>query len=302
MTLESGGRPGRLSRRADLHVHTSASDGELSPEAVVDVAAAIGLGAVAITDHDTVSGVEPAMARSRERGDGAPLVVPGIEINTDYGQKEIHVLGYFVRWDDPVFAATLQRLREGRVERVRAMLAKLAGLGVRLEAGRVMALAKDGSVKDGSAKDGSVGRPHVARAMVEAGIVKTVREAFERYLSRGRPAYVERMRFTPAEAVVAIRKAGGVAVLAHPGEDAAPSLIDDLVAAGLGGIEVFHPEHDRRHEEIYRALAEEKGLVATGGSDSHGVGRTYGADIGEYTVGLEVVAKLREEAVRRSAI
>lgn len=275
--------------QADLHVHTTASDGLYSPVEAVDVAAARGLAAIGIADHDSASGLAAALARSAERGPGAPEVVPGIEINTDYGKGEIHVLGYFVVWDDPDLALTLARLRAGRLDRVEKMLAKLGGLGIHVGLDRVISLCEEGSL----------GRPHVARALVEAGHVNSVKAAFESYLARGKPAYVERMRFTPVEAVQTVMRAGGVAVLAHPGSEAPPELIRELVAAGLEGLEVFHPEHDLRQVHLYAALARELKLVATGGSDSHGPG-AYGADIGAYTVGYEVVEELRRRSERRT--
>jgi len=272
--------------RADLHVHTTASDGALSPAEVVDVAAARRLAAVGIADHDSVSGVPEALSRAAELGPGAPEVVPALEINTDYGPREIHVLGYYVIWDDPGLGRTLARLREGRLVRVGKMLAKLDALGMHLSLDRVVSLREEGSV----------GRPHVARALVEAEYVHSTREAFEAYLSRGRPAYVERMRFAPTEAVRAVRAAGGVPVLAHPAGEATPELIRELVAAGLEGLEVFHPDHDLRLEQLYLATAKEMGLVATGGSDSHGPGLRHGAEIGAKVVDSGVVEELRRRS------
>ncbi len=272
--------------RADLHVHTTASDGVMSPAQVVDVAAARRLAAVGIADHDSVSGIPEARDRAAELGPDAPEVVPALEINTDYGSKEIHVLGYYVIWSDPALGRTLARLREGRLARVGRMLAKLDALGIHLSLDRVISLREEGSV----------GRPHVARALVEAGHVRTAKEAFEAFLSRGRPAYVERMRFTPREAVRAVRAAGGVPVLAHPAGEASPELIRELVAVGLEGLEVFHPDHDFRLEQLYLATAKEMGLVATGGSDDHGPGRRPGVNIGAKTVDSGVVEELRRRS------
>jgi len=270
------------SARADLHVHTTASDGTLTPEEVVDLAGSLGLAAVALADHDTVAGIEPAVRRSHERG-GRPEVVPALEVNTEWRGRDIHILGYFVEWEDERLARALARLRAARLARVERMLDKLTALGIRIPLDRVVSLCEEGSI----------GRPHVARAMVEGGWVGSLREAFERYLGRGRPAFVERYRFSPVEAVRVVRAAGGVAVLAHPGHGATPSLIRELVAAGLEGVEVRHPEHDDRLECMYLAMARELGLVATGGSDCHGPGSAYGAALGSYTVGAEVVGELR---------
>lgn len=273
--------------RADLHVHTTASDGALSPAEVVDTGAAIGLAAVGISDHDTVAGIPAALARSAEKG---CEVVPGVELNTDFRGKEIHILGYFIAWDDTRLARTLARLRKGRLARVERMLAKLETLGMTLSLDRVVSLCDEGSV----------GRPHVAKAMLEAGYVGSVKEAFQRFLTRGMPAFVERMRFSPAEAVKTVLLAGGVPVLAHPGVGASPALILELVKVGLGGLEVFHPEHDLRRTQLYLGMTRELGLTATGGSDSHGKGQPYGADIGALTVDYAVVGELRRRAERRT--
>lgn len=242
---------------------------------------------MAIADHDSVSGIPEALERAKTLGPGAPEVVPALEINTDHGTKEVHVLGYFLGWDDPGLAAALARLREGRLERVSRMLAKLDGLGIHLSLDRVTSLCEEGSV----------GRPHVARALVQAGAALSVGEAFDLYLSRGRPAFVERMRFTPKEAVRTVRSAGGVPVLAHPAGDFDLEGIRELVAAGLEGLEVYHPDHDLRLEQVWEATASDFGLVATGGSDSHGPGLHHGAEIGERVVDYSVVEELR----RRSA-
>lgn len=278
---------------ADLHVHTTASDGVLSPEAVVEAAAARGLAAVGITDHDTIAGIGAATRRAAELSSAGwrrvPVVVPGVEINTDFGLGEIHILGYFVEWRAGTLARTLERLREGRRSRVRRIAERLGGLGMVVDLDRIVS----------SAEEGSVGRPHVARALVEAGYVRTAKEAFEKYLARGKPAYVGRERFTPREAVRAVLKAGGVAVLAHPAKEATRELVGDLVAAGLEGIEVHHPDHDRHLVRYYLALAKEQGLVVTGGSDSHGPGAVHGAAIGSYTVGYDVVEELRRRSERR---
>ena len=279
-------------RAADLHVHTTASDGLETPSRVVEVALARGLAAVGITDHDSVSGLAEALRRAAELGSDAPEVVPGVELDTDSADGEIHILGYFMAWDDPNLESTLVRLRTGRLQRLTGMLSRLEALGLPLSPARVLELAGGGSV----------GRPHVARAMVEAGYVTSVAEAFQRFLARGKPAYVERLRFTPREAVRAIRAAGGVPVLAHPGKAVSRRTIRSLVEGGLEGLEVYHPDHDTLQEQDYSALAAGLGLVATGGSDSHGPGLHRGAEIGEKVVDAGVVEELRRraEAVRRS--
>ncbi|MDI6709630.1 MAG: PHP domain-containing protein [Thermoanaerobacterales bacterium] len=262
---------------ADLHVHTTASDGSESPAGVVRRALVLGLGAIAITDHDTVAGLQEA----REAAAGSPLVVvPGVEINTDYSGREVHVLGYYPRLE-PQFIALLKDRAEARVRRVIRMVEKLNALGIAIRVSDVMARAGQGSV----------GRPHVAAALVAAGAVADMREAFDRFIGRGGPAYVPRARLHPAEAVQSIARVGGVPVLAHPGTIGDDRILPELLAAGLAGVEAYHPEHDEDRTKHYLALAERYGLVVTGGSDFHGEG--YHAALGEVSVPYAAVQALR---------
>lgn len=243
--------------RADLHVHTTASDGQHSPSEVIALAQDFDV--IAITDHDTTAGIGPAQAAARLTG--LPLVVPGIELSTAEDAGDVHLLGYFINPDDAAFQTELATFRDARVERGRAMVARLAELGLPVAWERVEALA------DG----GAVGRPHVARALVEAGYVESVREAFDRYISTGGPAYVARHRLTPEEAIALIHRAGGAAVMAHPSlVPTWPTLLHTLAAAGLDGVEVNHPANSAPTRLVLRAMAKKLGLITTGGSDFHG--------------------------------
>jgi len=266
--------------RADLHVHTRASDGASTSEEVVAMALRAGLDALGIADHDTVDGVRPALEAAR---DTALEIVPGVEINTDYRRAEVHVLGYLFRPDHPMLEERLTQLRVGRLARVQEMVAKLKSLRLHVELERVLELAGDGSV----------GRPHVAQAMVEKGYVVSMREAFDRYLGRGRPAYVERARFSPAEAVRLVIAAGGVPVLAHPGLGGDDLLVEELVAEGLAGLEVYHPDHTPEIVVHLLRLAVRHDLVVTGGSDYHAPGASCGAPVGQVTVPHDTVDALR---------
>jgi 3',5'-nucleoside bisphosphate phosphatase len=242
----------------DLHAHTTASDGTLAPRELVRLAARHGVGVLAVTDHDSTGGVREAMDEARRL---PPLqIVPGLEINCDVPGAEIHVLGYCVDWEAPWFQEFLGAQREERRQRVYRIAARLTELGLPIEPDAVFALVKEGSA----------GRPHVAQAMVDRGYVKSVREAFDRYLSLNGPANVPRKRLTPVEAVRIIRRARGVPVLAHPGLANRDGLIPELVDAGLLGIEAFYPEHSSGQITMYRELCARLGLVATGGSDFHG--------------------------------
>jgi len=242
----------------DLHSHTTASDGTLAPRELVRLAARHGVRVLAVTDHDSTNGLREAMDEARAL---PPLeIVPGLEINCDVPGAEIHVLGYCVDWDAPWFQAFLGAQREERRRRVYRIAERLAELGVPIDPAAVFALVKEGSA----------GRPHVAQAMVDRGYVKTVREAFDRYLSASGPANVPRQRLTPVEAVRVIRRARGVPVLAHPGLANRDELIPELVEAGLLGIEAYYPEHSPGQTATYRQMCARLGLVATGGSDFHG--------------------------------
>jgi 3',5'-nucleoside bisphosphate phosphatase len=242
----------------DLHSHTTASDGTLAPRELVRLAARHGVRVLAVTDHDSTSGVAEAID---EASKVPPLqIVPGLEINCDVPGAEIHVLGYCLDWEAAWFQEFLGAQREERRQRVYRIAARLAELGMPIDPADVFALVKEGSA----------GRPHVAQVMVDRGYVKSVREAFDRFLSANGPANVPRKRFTPVEAVRIIRRARGVPVLAHPGLANRDELIPELVEAGLMGIETFYPEHSAGQITAYRGMCMRLGLIATGGSDFHG--------------------------------
>ncbi len=274
--------------KADLHVHSTASDGLLSPTKVVEAAARAGLGAVALADHDTVGGLDEAMEAGRRLG---VEVVPAVELNTDFGLVEIHILGYFFDWKSPKLLEKLAKLRHARVERGRKMVEKLRELGVPLTMERV--LEHSGG--------GSVGRPHVAHALVEMGAVPNTNEAFNQFLVRGAPAYVARTKMTPVDAVNVIMEAGGVAGIAHPAKAGRDRLISDLVKYGLGAIEAFHIDHGPDYARHYQALARRFGLIPTGGSDAHGFDSNGVSTIGNTTVDMEIVELLREAAPAANA-
>ncbi len=274
----------------DLHSHTTASDGTLAPAALVAEAARRGVRVLAITDHDSTEGLGEAMEATRA---WAPLaIVPGIEINCDVEGAEVHVLGYLMDHEAGWFQAFCRAQREERRARVHRMAARLAELGLPVEADEVLALVREGSA----------GRPHVAQVMVARGYVKSVREAFDRYLAAGRPAHVPRTKVTPADAVRLIRRAGGVPVLAHPGLADRDALIPALVEAGLLGIECYYPEHSPAQRVRYLGLCRAHDLVATGGSDFHGP-RVRAAQLGSVPVPLRAWEDLcrKAEEARRSA-
>jgi predicted metal-dependent phosphoesterase TrpH len=242
---------------ADLHVHSTASDGNLSPDEVVKAAASLGLGIIALTDHDTLAGVKTAQEVGHALG---VEVIGGVELNTEWFGREVHVLGYFLQPGKGEIEKTLVELRVARLERAKRMVERLQGLGI--------AINWDDVRKQ--AGTGSVGRPHVALALKERGYVSSVQEAFFLYLNRGRPAYVPRRRLSPPEAIELIHRSGGVAVLAHPGVIADPFLIAELLKFHFRGVEVFHPDNDFRVAQAVLNEARERKLAITGGSDFHG--------------------------------
>src|SRR5262249_30673313 len=238
--------------------HTTASDGTLAPRELVRLAARHGVRVLAVTDHDSTGGVREAIDEARSLA--SLEIVPGLEINCDVPGAEIHVLGYCVDWEASWFQEFLVEQREERRQRIYRIVARLAELGMTIEPEAVFALVKEGSA----------GRPHVAQAMVDRGYVKSVREAFDRYLSLNGPANVPRKRLTPVEAVRVIRRARGVPVLAHPGLAHRDEVIPELIEAGLLGLEAFYPEHSAGQITAYREMCSRLGLIATGGSDFHG--------------------------------
>jgi predicted metal-dependent phosphoesterase TrpH len=269
----AGGRP------LELHAHTLYSDGLLSPADLVALALERGLFALAITDHDSVEGIAEAHAA----GAGRLEVVPGIEVSSSLGGQDVHVLGYFVDPAHVPLRERLQRFREERRERALAILDRLAALGLPVPAEEVFA----------AAGPGVVGRPHIAHALMRAGHVPSLDVAFQRLLGSRGSAFVPRPAFASVAAVGMIREAGGVAVLAHPGT-LARRAVEQLVEAGLAGIEVWHPQHGVPVQRSWHQVAAELGLVASGGSDFHGPNR--GAGLGEMPVPEGVLESLRARA------
>jgi predicted metal-dependent phosphoesterase TrpH len=264
----------------DLHSHTTASDGALTPRELVRLAARQRVRVLAVTDHDSTDGLPDALAEAASLG---VEIVPGLEINCDVPGAEIHVLGYYVDWRAGWFQDFLREQRAERTARVHRIVERLTELGMPLTAAEVFAICKEGSP----------GRPHIAQAMVERGYVKSLREAFDRWLHAGGPANVPRRRLTPVEAVAVIRRAGGVPVLAHPGLAGRDEMIPELVDAGLAGIETYYPEHSAGQIQAYRDLCRRLGLVATGGSDYHGPHTGRATTVGTPHIPLEVWEELK---------
>lgn len=269
---------------ADLHVHTFYSDSTFSPEEVVACAKDKGLAAVAICDHDSTDGIEPC----RKIAEGLDIeIIPGIELTVEKADAEIHILGYFMDYKTDWLQKKLKEIRKARIDRLHKMLHKLKEEGIDVKAEDVLS----------TAGKGTVGRLHLAQAMFQAGKIRTLQEAFDRYIGFMKPCYVASVKFSPEEAIGTIIKAGGVPVLAHPNITAKDEYIPELIDYGLRGIEVYHTDHKPSVVKHYEALAKDLGLLVTGGSDCHGLGKGR-VLLGGVRVPYMLVEKLREESER----
>jgi len=267
--------------RADLHLHTTASDGRLTPKELVRRAAELKLDVIAITDHDSVEGIQPALEEAKNHPQ--LTVIPGVEINTDVPKGEVHILGYFVNYRDPELKRALEELRNSRYERGRRMIDKLCVMNIKVNWNRVVELAGNGSV----------GRPHIAQAMQEQGFVSSLKEAFDIYIGRNCPAYVERKKLTPVEAVKLVLDAEGLPVLAHPADiESLELFIQKLKRAGIIGIETYYNGYDSSTIARLEKLAERHDLIASGGSDFHGIDDSIGASMGSVDIPRDSVEKL----------
>jgi predicted metal-dependent phosphoesterase TrpH len=242
---------------ADLHLHTHFSDGTFSPEELTGHAQRLGFAALALTDHDSVEGCARMAAAC---GAAGIEFITGTELTAEHDDTELHILGYFVDTQNQTLITEIAKFQTVRQNRIREMVARLNGLNIPLEAEAVFALANCKSP----------GRPHVARALVKAGLVKNLDEAFERFLKKNRPAWVPKAKMSALEGVELIHQAGGLAVMAHPGLNRSDEVIPALVDAGMDGIECFHTKHSTAMSERYLEIADKFHLLVTGGSDCHG--------------------------------
>lgn len=271
----------------DLHIHSTASDGSLSPAEIIKAAERVPLRAIAITDHDTLEGSAEAL----QYVDSTDIeILPGIEISANFDAGTMHLLGYLLRLDDVSLKQTLEVVQKSRADRNLHIIRKLQNLGVDIN---------DNDVVEASG-GGQIGRPHIARVLVQKGVVQNIDEAFATFLRKGGPAYVERYRLSPAEAIQTILGAGGVPVLAHPSSLNAKTEgdIDRVVASlkkvGLKGLEVYYPSHGPARTALYERLAKRHGLLVTGGSDFHGTDKP-GVHIGIGHGDLRIPYRLVEE-------
>lgn len=273
----------------DLHLHSKASDGRFSPEELVYKAAEKGLTVIALADHDSTDGIAPALEAAKVYP--GLQVIPAVEINTDVPRGEVHILGYFVDYGNRELETTLEKLRRSRVARAQGMIAKLGNLGIHITWQRVKEIAGSGAI----------GRPHLAQAMLEKGYTSSIKEAFIKYIGRDGPAYVERKKIMPLEATELVLRVSGLPVLAHPLTASDPEqLTVQLKAVGLVGIEVYYDGYGAEERRQLKNLADKYNLIATGGSDYHGLDDASETMIGSAEVPLEAAEQLITLAQERT--
>jgi len=265
---------------ADLHLHTTFSDGTYTPEELVAKSIKAGLSAIAVVDHDTVEGLPDCIAAGIKHG---LEIIPGIELSAESEGQEIHVLGYLIDYRSKLLNEKLVFLNKRRVERVYKMAEKLGQMGIKLNPQEVFELSGSGTV----------GRLHIARAMVKAGLIDSLYDAFHKYIGDECPAYVCGFKFSTQEAIKVIRDSGGIPVLAHPYVVKDDELLHELIRQGLMGLEAYYPEHSQSMINFYLNLAKDNGLLVTGGSDFHGSAKPK-VKIGATKIPYELVERLKE--------
>ncbi|MCB0722719.1 MAG: PHP domain-containing protein [Ignavibacteriae bacterium] len=267
--------------KADLHMHTSFSDGKLSPKELINQALKVGLSIISITDHDNVNGLDEAI----EYGERVGIkVIPGVELSTGLMDKEVHILGYFIDHKSENLLKFLTSLRYARITRLQHMISKLNDMGSRITIDSITADLSE---------DISVGRPHVAKALVKEGFVKTRAEAFMKYIGDGKPAFVKKPVPNAKEAIQLISSIGGLSFVAHPGKMVRGEMLDELLKYGLDGVEVIHPSHGREDIEYFSTIASDNFLLVSGGSDFHGIyDREYG-NMGNYVIPSYNIVNMR---------
>lgn len=252
--------------KADLHMHTSFSDGKLSPKELINLALKNGLSIISITDHDNINGITEAV----EYGDRVGVkVIPGVELSSTLQDREVHILGYFIDYENKELLKFLTALRYTRVNRLAKMIKKLNELG--------SSITMEDITEDLS-EDISIGRPHIAKALVRERFVRTRMEAFMKYIGDGKPAFVPKPAPPAKDVIKLINKIGGLSFIAHPGRFVRGEMLDELLSYGLDGIEVIHPSHSREDVEYFSNIASQNFLLVSGGSDFHGIyDKEYGA-------------------------
>ena len=266
----------------DLHIHTNHSDGRLNPSTMVDLAVNRGLDGIAITDHDTITGIAEAIERSRTYDNFK--IIPGIEFSCIYHEEEVHILGYFIDYRSSSIYEVTKALKNNRIRRTIDIIDRLNSLGLNISLEDVKVFSPEDFI----------GRPHIAQALISKGYVYSIQEAFDRYLKRGKPAYVERISLTIEDAIDLIKSNEGISVLAHPGLLKNKIIIDHCISLGIDGIECIHSKHSKDDVILFSNIVKEHNLIKTGGSDCHGDSTNKPLLIGEYFIDIRNSSKLGE--------
>lgn len=264
---------------ADLHIHSTASDGRLTPYEIYEQAKLANLSFIAITDHDTIEGV----LEFQSLPTSGINIIPGVEFNTDIPGYEVHILGYGIDIHNSQLINQLDKLAQDRTLRARKMVDKLTSLGFPIDYGHVLQIA-------GNSK--AIGRPHIAKALIEKNYFASMEEVFTTLLDCNGPAYVPHYKLTPEEAIQLVQTAGGTAILAHPGLIGNDEVVFKLIQNGLDGLEIYHPKHTQPQTEAYRALACTHNLKISGGSDFHGIPGYFPEKLGQFTIPACLAEKL----------
>jgi predicted metal-dependent phosphoesterase TrpH len=276
-----------MDRKVDLHMHTNHSDGFYPPAELVRKAKNTGIDVISITDHDNLSAIEEAAKLGDEIG---VEVIPGVEISSDIGDREVHILGYFVETDNEELERYLAFFREERFKRAIRIVRKLNTLGLSIAIDDVTSIAKNSAI----------GRPHIAQAMHEKKLVSSYYEAFNKYIGNGCPAYEKKVHISPQSAFKIINDAGGLSFIAHPGY-MPESLLKELIEEGVDGIEVLHPSHSPQQVKFYKGIVGEYFLLESGGSDFHGGKREDENNFGRYYTNYSIVEAMRTRLLKNTA-
>ena len=272
--------------KADLHIHTSYSDGKLNPDEIIDLAKEKGLRIIGVTDHDNIEGSQAMLEHNGKHG---IEVIPGIELSADFHGKEIHILGYFMDFKNPALIEHLKLIKNLRIRRIDKMIAKLKDLGVNINSTALF---------EKYSSSFSVGRPHLANEVLVQGYVKDFQTAFNRYLGDNKPAFVKKDNLNFEIMIELIKVSGGLSFVAHPGSYFRESALVELRKAGISGIEVYHPSHNDNHNKKFMKFVKDHNLLAVGGSDFHGYNEYDYHNIGRYYIDEEEIKLLKEKSKR----
>lgn len=276
-----------MSPKVDLHIHTTFSDGIYTPLEIIDKAYKAGLSIISITDHDSVEGIKDAIIYGKEKG---IEVIPGLELSTDIEDKEVHLLAYFIDYENEELNKYLKFFREERFYRAKRIVQKLRNLGLNIKIDDVV----------DRAKNSAIGRPHIAYTLVDLGIVENYLEAFEKYIGDYGPAYERKIHISPQSALKLISDAGGLSFIAHPGY-MKESILLNIIKAGIDGIEVIHPSHDENQINFYRGIVNQYCLLEVGGSDFHGGKKNDEGNLGSYFISVNHVDAMRKMLLKNTA-